>query len=242
MSYEYWKNHFETNRSHFEDIDWDIMDGLVESEKRLITKSLQQFQKGEHSEGKDLFSCARSFGNPLYVECIRIFICEEQKHAMVLGRYMDKENIPKIREHWMVNIFRWLRKRAGLENTLTVLLVAEVISKVYYKALANATLSEILKKICKQILYDEDYHIAFQVYTLGILYQRRSWLGKLFTRTWNSVLMTGTIFVVWSQHARVLKAGGFSFMKFMLETLLVYVEADRQIRKITNNAMNPVRL
>jgi hypothetical protein len=79
---------------------------------------------------------------------------------MVLGRYMDKENIPKIREHWLVNIFRWLRKRAGLENTLTVLFTAEIISKVYYKALANATQSDILKKICTQILYDEDFHIA----------------------------------------------------------------------------------
>ena len=230
MCYQYWKNHFETNRSHFDDIDWDIRDGLLETEKKLITASLQQFQKGEHSEGKHLFAFAKTLGNPVYVDCIRLFICEEQKHAMVLGRFMDKEQIPKISKHWLDNIFRWLRKLSGLENTLIVLLTAEIISKIFYKALANATMSELLKKLCKQILIDEDQHIAFQAYTLSILYARKGRIRRFFSRAWNQVLMLGTIIIVWTQHYRVLKAGGFSFMSFMLETLLVFVEADKQIK------------
>jgi len=231
MCYQYWKNHFEANRFHFDDIDWNMQDGLLESEKKLITGSLQQFQKGEHSEGKHLFAFAKTMGNMVYTDSIKLFICEEQKHAIVLGRFMERENIARISKHWLDNIFRWLRKLAGLENTLIVLLTAEIISKIFYKALASATMSELLKKICKQVLDDEDQHIAFQCYTLSILYSRKGRIRKFLSRAWNQVLMVGTIFIVWTQHYRVLKAGGYSFTSFMLETLLVFVEADKQIKQ-----------
>ena len=64
-------------------------------------------------------------------------------------------------------------------------------------------MSELLKKLCKQILVDEDQHIAFQAYTLSILNARKGWIRRFLSRAWNQVLMTGTIFVVWSQHLKI---------------------------------------
>ena len=231
MDFSYWKNYFISNGAQFEDIDWNEPDHLTEKEKKLITTSLQQFQKGEQSEGKHLFSFAKTFPDPLYLETIRLFILEEQTHAKVLGNFMDIEGIPRIRQHWVDDIFRRLRKLADLENTITVLITAEIIAKVYYKALKNATNSRLLKKLCDQVLNDEDQHIAFQSYTLNTFYGKKGRISKFFGRAWHQVLMTGTILIVWFGHRAVLKAGGYSFSIFFMETMLVFLESDKQIRK-----------
>jgi len=230
MNYTEWENYFQQNQGHFRDIDMTAPDELTEEEKSLIYSSLQQFQRGENSEGRHLFAFAKKNPDPAYLGCISLFIREEQSHARVLGVLMEKHGIPRIRKHWVDGMFRLLRKSAGLENSIRVLLTAEIISKVYYLALHNATGSMVLKKICRQILKDEDQHIAFQCFTLSPFYKQKSFIGKGLTRSWHSVLMTGTILVVWWHHQKVLKSGGFNFKKFFLSTLRVFFEAESAIK------------
>jgi hypothetical protein len=224
MTYQDWKTNLENNRSHVRDISWQEEDELTDDEKKLIYSSIQQFQPGENSEGRNLFAYARTFPDPVYLECIRLFICEEQMHVKVLGSYMDKYSIPRIGEHWVDSVFRGLRKMAGIENTIAILLVAEIISKIYYAALKRATGSSILQKIYTQILKDEDQHIAFQCFTLCFLYQRRPLAGKFLIRTLQFVLINGTIAVVWLYRKRVLKKGGHTFITFWQAVLQVYFE------------------
>jgi hypothetical protein len=226
MNYSYWKKHFETNRSHFSDINWSEGDNLSAWEKKLVTSSLQQFQKGENSEGKHLFSYAKTFPDPLYLDCIRLFICEEQMHAKVLGTFMHRHSIPAIKSHWVDSVFRSLRKLAGIQNTIMILLIAEIISKVYYAALKKATHSGLLQKICAQILKDEDQHISFQCFTLQLLFQRKSAFTKFLIRTLYFILMSGTIAIVWFYHSRVLKRGGHSFLSFRQAVMTVYYDCE----------------
>jgi hypothetical protein len=229
MDYSYWKTYFESNKSHFADINLNEADDLSTAEKELISSSIQQFQKGESSEGKHLFAYAKTFPDPGYMACIRLFIREEQMHAKVLGNYMDRYSIPQIKNHWVDSVFRELRKLTGIENTITVLLVAEIISKVYYAALQKATGSSLLQQICKQVLKDEDQHIAFQCYTLGFFYNKKSFFGKFLIRTLQFILMNGTIAVVWFYHKRVLRKGGYSFVKFWKAVLQVYFDCEAVI-------------
>jgi len=42
--------------------------------------------------------------------------------------------------------------------------------------------------------------------------------------------MLGTIMVVWMTHHAALKKGGFYFSRFLLQTLLVFFEADEAIK------------
>ncbi len=229
MSFNHWKQHFISNRSHFNDLDLTATDQLTEKEKNTICFSLQQFQRGENSEGKHLFSFAKEFSDPSYLECIKLFIPEEQVHARVLGAFMKKHSIPLIKGHWVDGVFRWLRKLGGIANTVRVLLVAEIIAKVYYKALHNATGSALLKKICNQILLDEEQHIRFQCEALSIFYQQKSAAYRFLVQYWQLILMTGTIIVVWVHHRKVLKAGSYSFSRFFRETLMVFFAAERSI-------------
>jgi hypothetical protein len=230
MEYTYWREHFERNQSHFKHINWDEPDELTNAEKALIKRSIQQFQHGENSEGKHLFRFAKTMGNEEYLQSIRLFIKEEQTHAKVLASFMDKYGIEKIKGHWVDGVFRWLRKLMGLENSVLVLLTAEIISKVYYDALSNATGSGLLQKICAQVLQDEDQHIAFQGCTLNILHQQKNAFSKFLGRSWHLSLMTGTIFVVWWHHKSVLKKGGYYFSRFFLQTMLVFLNADELIK------------
>jgi len=133
-------------------------------------------------------------------------------------------------------VFRWLRKLVGLENSVLVLLTAEIISKVYYDALNNATGSALLQKICAQVFQDEDQHIAFQCCTLNLLHEKKNSFSKFLTRSWHLFLMTGTILVVWGYHKKVLKKGGYYFSRFFLQTMLVFLNADELIKN--KNLMN----
>ena len=139
MNFLLWDQYFRVNQDHFDHLDWTNTRPLTGKEKDTISSSIRQFQRGEHSEGKHFLRFAKSLEDESYMKALEIFIKEEQDHAAVLGRFMDIQQIQKLAKDRLDNIFRWLRKLAGLEGTVTVLLTAEIISMVYYKALRLAT-------------------------------------------------------------------------------------------------------
>ncbi len=227
--YKAWLVHFKYNSKHFSGIDWKAKDILTERERSMIYSSLRQFQKGEHSEGKHLFAYAKKFPDDDYLKTIVLFIREEQTHARVLGTYLDIKDIPRLKHHWVDSVFRWLRKLSSLSNSLRVLLTAEIIAKVYYKALENATGSEILRQICRQIGKDEVSHIQFQCCTLNIIYHRSAVPGKIWNRLCQFFLVIGTMIVVWFYHRRVLSAGGFGMWRFFRSVCREYFSAAQAI-------------
>jgi len=230
MTFKNWLDYFIANQNHFDHLDWAIADRLNENEIRIIKSSIQQFQKGENSEGKNLMRHAYRFNNTDYSEVIKYFIREEQRHAHVLGQLMRINKIEKIKNHWVDDVFRLLRKPASLENSIVVLITAEIIAAVYYRSLRESTNSEILKKICDRILCDEEMHINFQSFTLNEFYGRRSSAGKKFIRIFHKILMTGTTMVVWTYHKRVLKQGGYNFKSYYKAIFEEFNRSDRMIK------------
>jgi hypothetical protein len=230
MKFAEWYRYFLANRVHFDHLEWNDTKALTREERACITTSIRQFQRGEHSEGKHFMEFARSLNDESYVDTVRVFIKEEQDHALVLGRFMDMHDISRIKSDWLDNVFRRLRKLAGLEGTVTVLLTAEIIAMPYYKALRRATSSTLLRQICKQILADEEMHLRFQSYTLRLLYQRKRWVSMLFSRLLHNILMAGTIVMVWKWHRRVLRAGGYGFFSFFKDTWKEFATCKAMIR------------
>lgn len=211
MDYSNWLHYFEANQNHFSHIDWKNVSPLEVTEIALISVSIKQFQRGEHSEGKHFLKYARTLNDPDYTDTVKLFIKEEQDHAAVLGTFMDLQGIERIGKDWLDNTFRWLRKMSGLEVTVTVLLTAEIMAFPFYRSLAAATGNKTLKQICDQILVDEEMHIRFQSYTLMDLYQQRSRPLRSITIILHRILMAGTIIMVWIWHSRVLRKGGYTF-------------------------------
>lgn len=217
ISFTDWTEYYLANRDHFSELDWAFADDLSDAEYELLFETLQQFQRGEYSEGKNLMRYANVLGDTGYLDAVKLFIREEQMHARVLGRFMDANDIPRIQGHWVDSVFRRLRKLASLVNSIRVLLTAEIIAAVFYKALYNASQSGTLRMICRQILSDEEMHINFQAFTLKKFRDEKSVLGRAFDHTFRQVLLAGTVGVVWMGHRRVLRAGGYNFGRFWRE-------------------------
>jgi rubrerythrin len=230
MNFSAWHQYFISNQQHFEHIDWLDNRSLSTEELTCITSSIRQFQRGEHSEGKHFLEFAQSMKDESYVETVRVFIKEEQDHAMVLGRFMDMHGINRLKNDWLDNVFRRLRKLAGLEGTITVLLTAEIIAIPYYIALKKATASPLLKQICSQVLTDEEMHLRFQSYTLRLIYQRKRRIATVLSRFLHMILMTGTIAMVWFYHRKVLRAGGFGFTSYARMTWQEFMRCRAMMR------------
>ena len=215
---EQWRAYFHQNAASLLSIPWEQGVSLNDAEKTAVAASIQEFQLGESSEGKHFQGLAREYsqltGDNDYIYTLRLFIAQEHRHALDLGRVMDLAGIARIGHTWPDAVFRWLRHRAGLELSIGVLVTAEIIAKVYYIALREATTSAVLRRLCDQILSDEVQHVRFQCERLAILRARRSrasvWLKGALQR-W---FFGGTCWVVWWKHRHALRAGGFSCRSF----------------------------
>jgi hypothetical protein len=210
-----WRGYFEENARSLLQIPWEIGPELTPDETAAIAQSLKEFQAGESSEGKHLYRHAQDYaertGDSEYVAAIRLFISEEQRHARDLGRFLKINGIELVKTTFTDRVFRRLRNLfGGLEISVAVLITAEIIAKVYYAVLREATQSTVLRRICDQILSDELRHVQFQAEQLRTLRATRSWLGLAVTRFLQRFLYFGTVLVVWLFHRKVIRRGGLS--------------------------------
>ena len=168
-----WLDYYRNNRESLLAVPWERGAEITGSEREAIWNSVREFQLGESSEGRHIIRCAHEFAarqqTPAYAEAIKLFIREEQRHARDLGRFMDLAGIPRRTRAWPDTVFRCLRHLSGIEVSISVLITAEIIAKVYYAALREATGSTVLRCLCDQILRDERQHVRFQCDYLAIL-------------------------------------------------------------------------
>jgi len=212
---EFWEGWFRRSLDNPPEVPWERAVKLTESERTTICSSVQEFQLGEQSEGRHLKRAARDYaqrsGDAAYSRAVELFIREEQHHAALLGRFMDLAGIERVRHTFVDSVFRRLRRFAGLETSICVLLTAEVIAKVYYRALLAATASAALRAICRRILQDEAHHVEFQSERLAILRRNRSRWRIAAAVAAQRLLFAGSVAVVWLRHRPVLRSGNDSF-------------------------------
>jgi hypothetical protein len=233
-----WHDYFLRNRADGGAINWDAPDGLSAAEKARIGKSIAAFQLGEYSEGKGLLKAAAAFaeqhGCADLVAITKLFIGEEQNHALLLKRFMDRHGIAPLRKNWADAVFRRLRKHVGFEPSVSVLITAEIISLVYYRALRRGTGSDLLRRICDKILADEISHTEYESALLNHLRGRRPALVRKLIVWLHQFLLLGTIVVVYQGHKAVLNRGGYNFSRFFAACWLEF--SDRFVPAIVVRA------
>lgn len=216
---EEWCDYFQTNATSLRPIPWDLGVTFTDTEKRVIAASLQTFQLGETGEGKHIRRCADRYalqsGDTHYPLALRRFIDEEHRHAAELGKILDAAGIPRLKRHWSDSVFRRLRHFGGLELAISVLLTAELIAKIYYAALRDATCSPVLRALCEQILQDEVAHVRFQTERLALLRRGRPRFLIRCAQFLQGLLFTSTCAAFWITHRPVMRAGGFPFPRFL---------------------------
>lgn len=234
-SSERWCDYFRSNANELLPIPWDQGVRLTDRQRNAISSSVAEFQLGESSEGKTFARMAREYaersGDAEYILAHGLFVAEEHRHARDLGRVMDLAGIPRVSKTAADGIFRRLRKLAGLEMSIAVLVTAEIIAEVYYDALMRCTDSLVLRTLCQQILRDEVKHVEFQTQRLAIMRQSRSRLPLAVTHLVHVVFMAATCNVVWLKHRRVLRGGGYGLLSFFWSI--------RSRMQIATRSMNP---
>ena len=201
-------------------------DWLTDAEHHRIAGSIATFQLGEQSEGHTLLKFARRFAAqrnlPALPEVTALFIKEEQHHAAQLKSFMLANGLPLKQHSWTDSIFRVLRKLAGFEAAVTVLVTAEMIGFVYYRALARATGSRCLKTICRSMCADESLHLRYEAQLLTTLRGDRGPLRRQMIESLHRILLMISACIVFHDHRRVLKHVGYDLRGFVRDCRATY--------------------
>jgi hypothetical protein len=214
-----WLNHFEYHAGHPRSVPPGLPDVLTPVERRRIASSIATFQLGEESGGGTLLKAAERFASahalPSLVRITELFICEEQHHAALLRGFMQYHAIPLKKRDWTDRVFRRVRRLAGLELYLHVLICAELIGNVYYRALEAATGCKRLKALCRMLVCDERAHIGYESHLLLELRAGRPAFLQVLMRAAHRLFFACTAGVVWLTHRPVLRSAGYSARSFL---------------------------
>ncbi len=216
---EFWTDHFQNNLT-VKRINWDIKPNLTNREKAEILYSLKAWQLGETSDGKHLLAAAAKHANqyhePAYVEAVKLFIKEEQKHGRNLAKYLTAIGEETIQKDWGDYFFRKIRHlNTSMELWTITVLIVESAAQIFYQALSDASNCPLLKSICNDILIDEAHHIKFQNERLWKIFEHKGFYQKALSIGLYGILFFGTIHAVWFGHKRAFRAGGVNKKEFM---------------------------
>ena len=213
-----WLDHFEYHSTRRCTLPAGKSGDLTSWERKLIGESIATFQLGEQSDGRSLLLAAERYerehdASPL-ARIVSLLIAEEQHHAALLGAFMDEHGIPRKRSDWTDQAFRRLRRLAGFELYLSVLVTAELIGKVYYRALEAATGSRQLQTLCRMLVADELAHVGLETDLLRGMHENKSPAARWLQTTALRTFFTGASLVVWFGHRRVLRSAGYGLTTF----------------------------
>ncbi len=244
----HWLSYFRANQSEPDEIPWDRAQAPPNEIAHFFIPSLQQFQLGEGASGVTFLELGRrhavASADHDFIEALALFIAEEQRHSALLCRYLRSIGVPLIEKHWVDKMFRRIRKLAGLECMVTVLVIAEIMAVPYYAAVHRLSACPVLRAICVRILREEAQHLRFQASTLRSLQKRRSPLFIALTRTFQRALLLATCALLWAEHHQVLRAGGFTVTSFVAKCrgLLMNLQRDSSREKVFAPQLLPAQI
>lgn len=224
-----WLNYFEWNRKHRDPIPWESALQIESHLRGPLIRSLQKFQIGESGEGRKLRRHAAATQNQVYAAAIDLFIQEEQEHARLMAEILKRLDAPLLQSHWSDNCFMGMRHLFGLHQELLVLLLPEMIAKIYFRALHNSSHDPILQAVTAQIEHDENGHLAFHIEYLHRAFASMSFSKRIVAQVlWRSVYRV-TCLVVMIDHRDLLQAAGVNLRDFWHDCGVVFDEVAARI-------------
>ena len=216
MNSKRWLEYFQRNGASRLEPDWQLPFPEDARTVALLGGSLAQFQLGESGEGTVLLEGARRVfpDDPLYAEALQLFVREEQEHARLLKRLIERFGQQPLARHWTHALFRRLRRSFGLLGELQVLVIAELVGTAYYRALRARIRDLVLEQVCALILRDEAEHVAFHAERFAtwqggwLPIERAIWIGQF------QVAFLVAASIAWLAHGPALRAAGVKRREF----------------------------
>jgi hypothetical protein len=226
-----WLAHFRRNRENRPEPDWHAPMTLPAEVVRPLVKSLAEFQLGDGGGPASLIAWnaeqlrGSSAGARAVVDG---WFAEEREHARLLGGAVARFGGRCIRGHWSFTAFCLVRKCFGVRFELTVLLLTEIVSTVYYRLLHRHAADPVLRSVCRLILRDETGHVAFHRDRLA--HATNAGYGKWWEFRFR-LLGLAAASVLWLSHAPALRALGSSRAEFFREVRLGLSRFVRRLRR-----------
>ena len=218
-----WIAYFKDNLTK-QRIDWTLTPCISNEERATIIRSVQAWQLGETSDGANLIKASTLYAGQVkdadYVDAIKLFIKEEQKHGENLGKYLDAIGEKRLTRDWGDTLFRKVRYiNTSMEIWTITVIIVESFAQLYYKSISNATSCLLLKQICEDILIDEAHHIRFQLERLCIITSARSeWMHQMIVSGYRMFFYV-IFLAIWTGHGKAFQAGGLPFRRLLTKSL-----------------------
>jgi hypothetical protein len=226
-----WKAHFQQNQKNRIEPAWDAPLALSAEVVRPLVRSLEQFQLGDGGGPACLiaWNAEQLRSSSEQAACvIDMWFAEEREHARLLGAAVARMGGTCIREHWSFTAFCLVRRFGGVRFELTVLLLTEIVSSVYYRLMRRHCSDVPIRDMCRLILRDEAGHIAGHRDRLAHTARGRGDYGMSWEIRFR-VLGLAAATMLWINHARALKALGATRPEFYRE---IWMELSRFIHHL----------
>jgi len=187
-----------------------------------LIRSIQRFQAGEDGDGTSLIAAARRAGDPVYLAAVRLFVAEEQSHAVRLANVLRYAGQAPIGGHWTDTVFVLARRGGGLRLELLILMLAEVVALHYYRALRDGSGDAYVADVAARILADEERHVPFHLDRLRQGFAATPPAGRVAAAGGWWVLMVGATLVVALDHGRALRVLGVTRRRFVADVLRLF--------------------
>lgn len=220
MDADRWLAHFRANRQSRPEPDWAAPITLAPAVVARLVRSLEQFHLGDGGGPASLIAWnAESFrsSSDAARQLVDLWFNEEKEHSRLLCGAVARFGGRPIAGHWSFSVFCWVRRRFGVAFELTVLLLTEIVSTVYYRLLRRHGGDPALRAMCRLILRDEVGHVAFHRDRLA---RQAGGRASLYGRWWESrfrALGLVAATMLWINHAPALKALGATRSEFYRE-------------------------
>src|SRR4051812_48549039 len=217
MDADRWLAHFRANRESRPEPDWAAPITLPPAVVARLVGSLEQFHLGDGGGPASLIAWnAESFRSRTDAarQLVDLWFDEEKEHSRLLRGAVDRFGGRPIAGHWSFHVFCSVRRRLGVRFELTVLLLTEIVSTVYYRLLHRHGDDPALRATCRLILRHEVGHVAFHRDRLARQAGgRSSYYGPWWAARFRALGLAAAT-MLWVNHAPALKALGATRAEF----------------------------
>ena len=224
-----WLKYFEYNRDHRPPIPWQTCGSIAPRLRKPFIRSLQKFQIGESGEGRHLRKLSAATGDEQYAQAMELFIREEQRHAELMAGILTRVNAPLLTSDWTDNCFMFMRHVSGLHTELLVVLLPEMIAKVYFDTLRKGFSNPAMNVVFTQILRDEEGHLAFHADYLNKAFAKMPFHSRIVVQVLWRIVYRAVCLIVYFDHGSLFRGLDLSPAQFWNECGAVFDEVAAKI-------------
>jgi hypothetical protein len=236
-----WLAHFHRNQQNRPEPAWDAPVALAPDVLKPLLRSIEQFQLGDGGGPASLiaWNAATFRASQPVRQLVDLWFAEEREHSRLLKGAVARFGGQCIEGHWSFTAFCLSRRWLGVQFELTILLLTEIASTVYYRLIRRHAGDKALRGVCRLILRDEAGHVAFHRDRLANDARAAGARFGLFWRSQFRALGFIAATVLWISHARALKAIGATRGEFYAN---LWAELSRFLKRLDASLFSQRRL